>query len=181
VEVLTEAARRPSETDWHVRLQASLRELYYPDAAVSPRTPVAAGASDDEATWYVFRDGSVPPTTTGQRRFLIVDDDEAFVEMLEGMLRQAGFATQRALDGLQALDAAAVFAPSVILLDLAMPKATGEEFARMYEREPSPRAHIVVVSGRSDAHTRALDLGARAVIPKPFELEPLLDVIRQYA
>jgi CheY-like chemotaxis protein len=180
VEILADKATLGSEPDAAERLQETLRELYYPRATVTRQDPVARDVRDPNPTWYVFRDGSVVPVSAGPRRVLVVDDDPTFAEMLEALLAGAGYTVRRARDGLEALDVAATFAPDVILLDLFMPRASGEEFARLYQQEPEPRAHIVVVSGRPEATVLAQQIGARAVVPKPFEVDPFFELLQQY-
>lgn len=180
-EVLAVEAGLTDDERTGARLQAVLRELYYPAAVVSRREPLAADPTNPAPTWYVFRDGAVAPVRRRPRRVLVVDDDEAFVDVLRTLLVDAGFAVREARDGIEALEVAATFAPDLILLDLIMPRVTGEEFARLYRHEPEPRAQIVVMSGLPEASDIALQIGARAVVPKPFEVEPLLDLLAQYA
>lgn len=181
VDVLAEEADLTSSPTAAAQLEATLRERYYPAATVSRRELLADDEFDPEPTWYVFRDGSVVPAQRSPGRVLVVDDDASFVDMVHAVLVEAGFAVRRARDGREALDVAAVFVPDVILLDLAMPRASGEEFARLYELEPEPKARIVVVSGRPEAPAVAMAIGARAVVPKPFEVDPFIELIQRYA
>ena len=167
--------------DGTARLEAALRERYYPAAMVARRAALADDEFDPEPTWYVFRDGSVIPAPRRPGRVLVVDDDALFVDMVHAVLVEAGFIVQRAHDGREAIDVAAVFVPDVILLDLHMPRTSGEEFARLYELEPEPKARIVVVSGRPEAPALALAIGARAVVPKPFEVDPFIELLQRYA
>lgn len=97
------------------------------------------------------------------------------------LLVDAGFHVQRARNGLEALDLAAVFEPDVILLDLVMPRSSGEEFARRYQAGPRPRARIVVMSGLPEAPTVALSIGAAAVVPKPFDVDPFMALLSEVA
>jgi CheY-like chemotaxis protein len=181
VEVLAEEADLTSSPAAAGRLEAALRERYYPAATVLRRESLADDEFDPEPTWYVFRDGSVVPPPRRPGRILVVDDDTIFVEMVQAVLVEAGFVVQSAHDGREALDVAAVFVPDVILLDLAMPRTSGEEFARLYALEPEPKARIVVVSGRPEAPARAMAIGARAIIPKPFEVAPFIELLQRYA
>lgn len=91
------------------------------------------------------------------------------------------FDVRRAANGREGLTLAEEFAPNLILLDLAMPKVSGEDFATRYRQLPAATAQIVVVSGLSDAFVRAQATEARAVLKKPFEMSALLSVVHHLA
>lgn len=162
-----------------VAFQLSLRERY-PDAVVKPQEALAR-LGEPSPLWYAFRDGGLASAAHGPRRVLVVDDDPAFAQMLEAMLQGAGFEVRQARDGAEGLAVAADFVPNLILLDLAMPNVDGEEFAARYRAHPGARAQIVVISGLPDAWKRAQATDARAVLPKPFEMDAFLAIMRQFA
>ena len=162
-----------------VAFQRALRERY-PDSVVSPQEALAR-LGDPRPLWYVFRDGGLASASHAPRRVLVVDDDPAFAQMLEAMLQGAGFEVRQARDGAEGLAVASDFAPNLILLDLAMPNVDGEEFAARYRADPEATAQIVVISGMPDAWKRAQATDARAVLPKPFEMDSFLAIMRQFA
>jgi CheY-like chemotaxis protein len=161
-------------------LQVQIRRNH-PNATITSRDDFARRGDETGPLWYAFRDGSMAAQASAPRRVLVLDDDEDFAEMLAAMLLEAGYDVRRAHDGLEGLDVATEFAPNLILLDLGMPRATGEQFAERYRLVPEARAQIVVVSGLKDAATRARATGARAVITKPFEMDAFLRVVHQLA
>ena len=69
------------------------------------------------------------PLPPGQR-ILVVDDNEDGAESLSLLLELMGNEVRTAHDGLEAVQIAAQFAPSVVLLDLGLPKLNGYEAAR---------------------------------------------------
>jgi CheY-like chemotaxis protein len=85
-----------------------------------------------------------------------------------------------ARDGEQGLTmlATADFDPSLIILDLNMPRISGYTFLQRYEPKEIP---VVVFSGSSsDADKRfALELGASEYVQKPIEFEAFTDVFCQ--
>lgn len=160
--------------------QSVLRDRY-PDAIVSVRDQLGGRGDESRPLWYVFRDGGLAAQSSAPRRVLVVDDDKAFAEMLEAMLVEAGFDVRRARDGVEGLDLATEFAPNLILLDLAMPRASGEDFVEGYRHMPNPKAQIVVVSGLPDAWKRTQATDARALVRKPFEMDGFLKLVRHLA
>lgn len=161
-------------------LQSALRQTF-PDAVVSERGQLATVGIEVEPLWYAFRHGELQSGLGKPRRVLVVDDDDAFGEMLEAMLRQAGFDVRRARDGTEGFDLATEYVPNLILLDLAMPRASGETFVERYREVPDARAPIVVVSGVPNAATRAQAANARAIVKKPFEMDSFINLVRRLA
>jgi CheY-like chemotaxis protein len=118
---------------------------------------------------------------------LIVEDDAETREMLTTMLSLEGFHAVAAEDGLEALHLLravrhrAPDVPCLILLDLKMPRLSGNEFRRAQLGDPIVASvPVAVISGAIDAHERARDLGAVAMLTKPIDFDVLLDVVRRY-
>ena len=61
-----------------------------------------------------------------------------------------------------------------------MPVMDGWEFARRTALLPGPTP-IVVMTAAVDARRRGAEIGADGVLPKPFELDLLLDTVAGYA
>ncbi|MEO6207999.1 MAG: response regulator [Candidatus Limnocylindrales bacterium] len=178
--LMRDLAPEPDAIPATSQLEARLR-VAHPEAVVSQREQLAHLGVEFQPLWYVFRDGGLAARSLGPRRVLVLDDDDAFAEMLEAMLLQAGFVVRRARDGAEGFDVAATFAPNVILLDLKMPRSSGEEFADRYRQVPDEKAQIIVVSGLPDAWKRAQATEARAVLRKPFEMDALLKLVHHLA
>ena len=118
---------------------------------------------------------------------LIVEDDPDVREMLAALLVTEGFHAVAAEDGLEALHLLravrhrAPQIPCLILLDLMMPRLSGNEFRRAQLGDPTVAAvPVAVMSGAVDLEQRAQALGAVATLPKPIDCEMLLTVVRRY-
>jgi CheY-like chemotaxis protein len=118
---------------------------------------------------------------------LIVEDDPDIRKMLSALIATAGFHAVAAEDGLEALHLLravrhrAPEAPCLILLDLKMPRLSGNEFRRAQLGDPVVASvPVAVMSGAADLQQRAEALGAVAVLPKPIDFVTLLDVVRRY-
>jgi two-component system, NtrC family, nitrogen regulation response regulator NtrX len=106
---------------------------------------------------------------------LIVDDEANIRRMLAGLLEAEGYGTDQAADGDAALNALEQAEPDVVLLDLALPGASGLEVLEAVRRR-RPALPVVMMSGRAtltDA-VRATKLGAFHFIEKPLAAEAVL-------
>ena len=127
------------------------------------------------------------PTPPPAGNVLIVEDDPDVREMLAALLVSEGFHAVAAEDGLEALHLLravrhrAPQIPCLILLDLMMPRLSGNEFRRAQLGDPTVAAvPVAVMSGAVDIEQRAQALGAVATLAKPIDCERLLKVVRRY-
>src|SRR5437868_15405286 len=107
--------------------------------------------------------------------------------MLSALLVMEGFHAVAAEDGLEALHLLrtvrhrAPQVPCLVLLDLKMPRLSGNEFRRAQLGDPTVASvPVAVMSGATDLEERAQALGAVATVTKPIDCDVLLDVVRRY-
>src|SRR5688500_931463 len=107
-------------------------------------------------------------------RLLIVDDQEGNVRLLEALLRRAGYsAVERLTDSRLVLPLFLEFAPDMILLDLHMPHLDGLAVLEQLRPHTPPDTFLPILMLTTDASPeakqRALALGARDFVTKPFD------------
>jgi two-component system, cell cycle response regulator DivK len=113
---------------------------------------------------------------------LLVDDHEDSLDFLGRFLRFSGFRTAQARDGLEAIEKADELLPTLVLMDLMMPRMDGLKAARALKENPKT-VHIPVVF--LTAQTEYLDVGALqlvgcpTVLKKPIDPSSLLATIRK--
>ena len=114
-----------------------------------------------------------------KKRVLVIDDDLPLRGMLAAALRQHGFQVLLAGDGAEGQRALTIYHPDVVLLDLAMPDVNGWDFLqRLQETGHLGKVPIIVVSAHVRVEPQALlQMGVAAILPKPFNLSDLIDVI----
>lgn len=111
---------------------------------------------------------------------LVVDDDRDLAAAIETILTTYGYQAEVAHDGRQALAAVAARMPALIILDMLMPNMDGWEFARELDARYGRAAPIVVASAGDNARQRAAEISAVGVLPKPFELQQLLELVARF-
>lgn len=112
----------------------------------------------------------------GDPLVLVADDDpdirEAVRMALEGILN---LRSVEASDGKEALRQVRIAQPSLVILDMALPKLDGLEVARRLKGNPeTSHIPILVLSGLRGAPQRALALGCEGYVAKPFNMNDLL-------
>jgi len=114
-----------------------------------------------------------------RKRVLVVDDDLPLRGMLSAALRQHGFQVLLAGDGGEAQRALSIHHPHIILLDLMMPDVNGWDFLqRLKETGFLGQIPIIVISAHLRVDPQAiLQMGVAAILPKPFNLSELIDLI----
>jgi CheY-like chemotaxis protein len=109
---------------------------------------------------------------------IVVADDELEIRSLvTDILEEAGYRVHAVGDGISALAAIRDTRPAAVLMDVAMPAMTGDEALRRL-RGAGNAVPVVMMTAATDPQ-RFLQVGATAVLRKPFDLEELLEVIRQ--
>jgi DNA-binding NarL/FixJ family response regulator len=120
-------------------------------------------------------------TPVARIRVLIADDHPILREGLRKLLEDAGGfeVVGQAADGVEAVRLARETRPDVLLLDLAMPRASGLDAVRELSTAPSPPRVLILTVAIDDAQVvEALELGARGVILKEAATELLFKAIR---
>ncbi|HEX8997492.1 MAG TPA: response regulator [Ktedonobacterales bacterium] len=117
---------------------------------------------------------------------LLVDDDQDIRTTLRVALEEEGYEVEEAEDGLEALDLLRhSLQPLVVILDLRMPRLTGDALLRRVDRKehlPAQHTYVLVTANRellSSVSLRLLQRMDVPVIAKPFDLDDLLDHVAQ--
>jgi DNA-binding response OmpR family regulator len=114
---------------------------------------------------------------------LIVEDDAGLSTALAETLRDEGYSVECARDGLDAINLlrAGGAHPDVILLDLMMPRMNGESFRAEQQRDPElAEIPVIVISAGGDSREKAEELEAAGYLPKPLDIDDLLETVDQH-
>ncbi len=101
---------------------------------------------------------------------LVVDDEPTIAEVVSRYLERAGYHTQIALDGLEAIEAAAGHRPDLVVLDLMLPGIDGLEVMRRLREQDRERIAVILLTAKGEESDRVigLRLGADDYVVKPF-------------
>jgi putative two-component system response regulator len=112
-------------------------------------------------------------------RVLIVDDQPSNIQLLETLLRQAGYSEFRSTTDPEAVQSIYVeFQPDILLLDLHMPGMTGFEVMERLKGVIDSDTYLPILMLTGDMSTemkqRALACGAKDFLTKPFDMTEVL-------
>ncbi len=110
---------------------------------------------------------------------MIADDAEVIRKTLRDMLTSFDHQiVAEAVDGIETVEKFFSEKHDLLLLDIAMPKRNGFEALFMI-MEKDPKAKVIMVSAHHNRQfiDNCLKIGAKAYIPKPFDINEFLDKV----
>ena len=113
---------------------------------------------------------------------LVVDDDPAFCELIQEILRGRRYQVLTAHNGLEAVEWTKHGHIDLILMDVRMPLFSGYWYCSVFKKKKNTcNIPIVMVSGMldEDGVKKARLAGACACVKKPFSCQELLDAVEQ--
>jgi CheY-like chemotaxis protein len=121
-------------------------------------------------------------TLTAKKRILIVEDQPPIVNMLKMRLEAHDYEVITAGDGQEGLEIAKKENPSLIILDVMLPKLSGYKVCQLLKADPKYNPiPIIISSGRTPQEIKKVsqEVGADAFVSKPFEADVLLSKMKE--
>jgi DNA-binding response OmpR family regulator len=129
--------------------------------------------SSDEETRYQ------PQSANLTNRILVVEDDPSVQKILKRLFETEGFAVEGHLNGRTGLDSFHADAPAAAILDLHLPKLSGQHLCKEM-KTAAPSIPIIILTASCDLNDEVtlLEMGADDYITKPFSPRELLARLR---
>ena len=113
-------------------------------------------------------------------RILIVDDEKEFLDSIAQRLELRDFEVTKAINGHEAIEAARNGHFDLALLDLKMPGIGGKQVLEVLRKEHKFLEVIILTGhGSIESAVDCIKIGAFGYLAKPYELEKLLDILKQ--
>jgi DNA-binding NtrC family response regulator len=113
-----------------------------------------------------------------QERVLIVEDEVNERTGLAELVSSWGYRTETAADGVEAMEKVALYAPSIVITDIKMPRMGGMELAERLADLPTPVAVVMVTAQKTtDTAFHAGRLGVQDYIEKPIDFRRLRSIL----
>ncbi len=117
-----------------------------------------------------------------KQKILVVDDKWENRSVVENLLAPIGFEVEEASNGKEALDKTKEWQPDMVITDLVMPEIDGFELIKNL-RELLQKNIVILASSASvfeAEQQRSLDTGANDFLPKPVQVESLLELLSRH-
>ncbi len=117
---------------------------------------------------------SESPVTGNPPDILVVDDTQANLQLLTGMLKERGYKVRPVPNGNLALQAARSCPPDLILLDINMPDLDGYKVCAQLKRDDrTADVPVIFISALNETIDKVLAFGVGGVdyVTKPFQFE----------
>ena len=117
-------------------------------------------------------------------KILIIDDEEKIGQLLKKSLMEiANYEVMTSNDGRDGLLLAKQFQPDAILLDVVMPRISGDEVAYQLLEEPqTAKIPIIFMTGlirEEEANANSQQIGGRHSLAKPLHINQVVEKIKQ--
>ncbi|WP_414622493.1 MASE1 domain-containing protein [Calothrix sp. CCY 0018] len=137
---------------------------------------------DDWAEFSTIAHGKIIGYQGRKQKILVVDDKWENRSVVENLLKPIGFEVNEASNGKEGLDKAKEWQPDVIITDLVMPEMDG--FELISNLRDSILEDIVIIASSASVfeaeQQKSLDIGANSFLPKPVQVESLLELLGRH-
>ena len=117
------------------------------------------------------------------KKILIIEDEKNIVTSLKMFFEYSGFEVLTSSNGTDGLSLARHSLPDLILLDLVLPRLDGFNVcSKLKQDEKTKNIPIIIISARTSKEEidKAISLGAKNYIAKPFSIEQIKKMILEY-
>ncbi len=116
----------------------------------------------------------------GKKKVLVVDDEQDFLTIMDFFLTSEGFEVETVGDGDEAIEAARLLRPDLILLDVVMPRMDGLTALRELRREvDTMNIPVIMLSIFEEPYSETESLNISDYLIKPFSPDDLIEKIHR--
>jgi CheY-like chemotaxis protein/pSer/pThr/pTyr-binding forkhead associated (FHA) protein len=157
---------------YYIKPSPDAKEVKVNLALINAETELAAGD--------IIEIGKLKMEFGFSETIVVVEDDPELRKLVEKSLRMAGYRCYAAGDGESGLKLIRDQKPSVVVMDLILPRMHGHAVCRELRKDPKfRRTCIILASGQTHSLTpeKAREVGADFCLPKPYDVKQLMGLI----
>ena len=116
-------------------------------------------------------------------RILLVEDDQLMARMYQRIFTFEGHTVETAVDGEQGLEKSRTSKPTLILLDIMMPKMNGLQVLEKLKADPETKKIPVVIltnlAGQQDAEAALAKGAVKYIVKSEYEPKQIADMVKE--
>jgi CheY-like chemotaxis protein len=119
----------------------------------------------------------------GTKKILIVEDNADWRELLMMIIRKLGYEVMVAATGEDGLAQASAAHPDLVLMDLGLPRMSGDQATAQLKADPATKDIPVIIQtafGMGLSAQRAIEAGAAEILHKPITVTEIAKTVRKY-
>ncbi|MDB5012642.1 MAG: response regulator [Daejeonella sp.] len=110
---------------------------------------------------------------------LVIEDDPRIQETLKFLLTDGGYKVLSSYTGRNAMDLIEAHSPDLVLMDIKLGTLDGRDICRGIKESAYAKTPVILMSGQLSAEDAINQSGADAFIPKPFNIDLIIDKIKE--
>lgn len=114
----------------------------------------------------------------GNKKILVVDDEAKIRKVVSAYLKKEGFEVEEVEDGQKAIEIVESFQPDLMVLDLMLPKISGEEVCQQVRQKSELPILMLTAKNSEDDKINGFNYGADDYLIKPFSNKELIARIK---
>lgn len=117
-----------------------------------------------------------------KKKILVVDDDKSILKIIEARLKHASYEVELASNGEEAIECMRKRLPRLVLLDIVMPGVDGFTVLETIKKDKRlKKVPVIMITSKCEDRDvqRAITMGAKDYLVKPFSPAVLLDKVRR--
>lgn len=117
-----------------------------------------------------------------KKKILVVDDDKSILRIIEARLKHASYEVELASNGEEAIESMHKRLPRLVLLDIVMPGVDGFMVLETIKKDKRlKKVPVIMITSKCEDRDvqRAITMGAKDYLVKPFSPAVLLDKVRR--
>ena len=117
------------------------------------------------------------------KTLLVIENDEALVDLISFYFSENGYTIYSALDGNEGVALALEHKPSAIICDVIMGEMHGFDVLRTLRERPETKDTVIIITSAKAYKpdiARARELGATEYVVKPFRTDELLELVERH-
>jgi len=116
-----------------------------------------------------------------KKKILVIDDDEAILEVIKAVLEGEAYNVETSSEGSYVFTLRKKELPDLILLDMLLSGEDGKDICKKLKSQGyTHHIPVIILSAHAHIEQDAKDCGADNYLPKPFDIDVLLAVVRKH-